>query len=121
MRGRKVRAGMAYVMTFGKKRNPPCGQNSGRLRKKNEIPLAGQTRADGKRHKTRKKRKIKQQEEELSDNIRFLRLAPAAFVPLMFPVRGLKSGFRSARALWRPDFSPSGRRPEVKWTERSEV
>ena len=95
--------------------------------KKEEIPPAGETRADGQRHKTRKKRKIKQgeeeeeEEEELSDNIRDFRLAPAAFVPLMFPVRGLKSGFRSAGALWRPDFSPSGRRPEVKWTERSEV
>ncbi len=105
MRGRELRAGMA-------------NKKGDDVWKKNKSPWRAKLRPTDK--DTRPGRK-KEEEEELSDNIRCLRLAPAAFVPLMFPVRGLKSGFRSAGALWRPDFSPSGRRPEVKWTERSEV
>ena len=56
VRGRKVRAGMAYVMTFEKKRNPLAGKTRA-VKKKNEIPLAGKTRTDGNKHKTSKNRK----------------------------------------------------------------
>jgi len=44
-------------MTFEKKKKSPWRAKLGPFLKKWEIPLAGQTRADGQRHKTRKKRK----------------------------------------------------------------